>query len=402
MMTALPSSSRFVLTPDLHPGYRLRRLRGCGGFGEVWEADAPDGTLVALKFLPCPKGQGAPQELRSIRMVRDLPHPQLTQVEKVWCAPGFLVIVMELADGSLADLLEVYQADLGTPLPPDHVCPLLTQAAQALDFLNTQQHLLQGQWATVQHCDVTLPNLLVFGQKVKLSDFGLTTALSFREKAHFRAGTPAYAAPEVFQGRVSDHTDQYALAVCYCLLRSGRPPFPDTPREFVPGYVRPAPDLTMLEAAERPVIARALALIPQDRWPSCGELMAELARVTAPAPAASAPDKVERRQGTRYQAGAAVACVVLATLGNREWQAQVQNLSTGGARLRIAWPGCPLRPGRLLELALSNTARSLEVRVRLQLIYCAEQPSGDYEVGGSFDRPLRPEELDALLRDDST
>src|SRR5205814_1807723 len=114
--------------------------------------------------------------LRSIQMVSDLPHPHLTRVDKVWCAPGYLVVVMELADGSLADLLEVYQADLGTPLPPDHLCPLLAQAAQALDFLNTRQHLLNGQWVTVQHCDVTPPNLLLFGQTVKVSDFGLTTA----------------------------------------------------------------------------------------------------------------------------------------------------------------------------------------------------------------------------------
>src|SRR4029077_16957942 len=140
--------------------------------------------------------------------------------------------------GSLADLLEIYRADLGTPLPPDHLCPLLAQAAQALDFLNTRQHLVHEQWVTVHHCDVTPPNLLLFGQTVKLSDFGLTTALAFHEKAHFRAGTPAYAAPEVFQGRVGGQPAQFALAVCYCLLRGGRLPFPDTPPDFAPGYVR--------------------------------------------------------------------------------------------------------------------------------------------------------------------
>ncbi len=389
--TSLTASLR--LTPDLHPGYRLRRLRGRGSFGEVWEAEADDGSPVALKFLVCPGGQGAPQELRSIQMVRQLPHPHLARVDRVWCASGFVVVAMELADGSLADLLEVYRADLGTAIPPDHLCPLLAQAAQALDFLNVRQHLVHGQWVTVQHCDVTPSNLLLFGQAVKLSDFGLTTTLAFREKAHTRAGAPAYAAPEVFQGRVSDRTDQYALAVCYCVLRGGRLPFPDTAAAFPPGHVRPAPDLGMLGAAEQPAVARALAPVPQDRWPSSGELIAGLVRQTSPQ---SPGGWVERRGGPRYPAGSAVACEVLATLGNGAWQAAVLNLSAGGARLRIARPGCPLRPGRVLEVALLNGARGLRVVARLRLTHGAELAGGDYEVGGSFDRPLQADELEGL------
>jgi serine/threonine protein kinase len=246
---------------------------------------------------------------------------------------------------------------------------------------------------------VTPANLLLFGQTVKVSDFGLTTALAFREKAHLRAGTPAYAAPEVFQGRVSDRTDQYALAVSYCQLRGGCLPFPDTPPTFVPGYVRPAPDLTMLTPAERPAVARALSPVPQDRWPSCGELLAELGRVTAPERPAEAAAGNERRQGPRYRADSAAACEVLPTLGNGAWQAQVQNVSAGGARLRIARPGCPLQPGRVLEVVLSRAARGLRVEVRLRLTHSVECAAGDYEVGGCFDGPLRAEDLAALIQD---
>src|SRR5947209_16690599 len=43
------------------------------------------------------------------------------------------------------------------------------------------------------------------------------------------SGTPDYAAPEVFRSRLSNRTDQYALAITYCQLRGGRLPFPDTP-----------------------------------------------------------------------------------------------------------------------------------------------------------------------------
>src|SRR5262249_18070591 len=159
--------------------------------------------------LPCPDGQGAAQELRSIQVVQGLPHRHLTRIHRVWCAGGLLVVAMELADGSLADVLEIHRAELGTPLPAGGPLPPLAPAAEALDFLNNRQHLIQGQWLSVQHCDVTPANLLVFGETVKLSDFGLTTTLSGGDKVHGRAGTPAFAAPEVFEGRVSQRTDQF-------------------------------------------------------------------------------------------------------------------------------------------------------------------------------------------------
>jgi serine/threonine protein kinase len=206
----------------------------------------------------------------------DAYHSHLIRIERVWCAGGFLVIAMELADGNLADLLDVYFTEFDTPLPSAHLLPLLAQAANALDFLNNRRHLIHGEWVTVQHCDVTVRNLLVFGKTVKLSDFGLTTTLSGRQKVHHRSGTPAYAAPEVFQGYLTNRTDQYALAVCYCLLRGGQFPFADTPPDFRSDYARPAPNLDMLAPAERPAVARALALVPEDRWPSCGDLVAAL------------------------------------------------------------------------------------------------------------------------------
>jgi serine/threonine protein kinase len=392
-MTARLAPPPLGITPDLHPGYRLQRPRGRGAFGEVWEAVTDAGTPAALKFLPCAAGRGAPQELRSLQLVRQLHHPRLIRIDQVWGAPGFVVVAMELADGSLADLLEVYRAELGTAIPPDHLLPLLAQAAEALDFLNTRQHFLQGQWVTVQHCDVTPTNLLVLGSSVKLSDFGLMTTLAAAQKAHCRAGTPDYAAPEVFQGRVSDRTDQYALAVCYCRLRGGRLPFADTPPAFQPGYVRPAPDLSALAPAERPAVARALAPAPPDRWPSCGELVARLQKAIA-GPEPEPAGWVERRQGARYPAVPGVACAVLPTLGNGAWQAEVENVSAGGARLRIAQPGCPLRPGRVLELILTSPARGTRLTVRLRLAHGTELEGGDCEVGGAFDRPLRPEELE--------
>jgi serine/threonine-protein kinase len=387
------AAAQVALNPELYAGYRLHGRRGQSTFGQVWEAEADDGATVALKFLPCPGDRAIP-ELRSLQLVRQLVHPGLVRIHKVWSASRCLVVAMDLADGSVADLVDAYRVELGTAMPRDHLLLLLAQAAQALDFLNTCQHYLHDQWVTVQHLHVTPTSLLVFGETVRLSDFGLATTLTAHEKCHHRAGAPAYAAPEVFQGRVSDRTDQYALAVCYCLLRGGRLPFRDTPAAFEATYVRPAPDLGMLDAEERPAIARALAPVPRDRWPSCGELVDQLAQ--AGRPGTPPGERPERRQAPRHRPAAVVACEVLPTLDNQPWQAEVQNVSAGGVRLRVHQPGCPLRPGRVLELALVKPAQGLRVPVRLRLTHSAEREGGDYEVGGAFDRPLSPGEVEAL------
>ncbi len=261
-----------------YPGYRLRQLLGRGGFAEVWEAETADGP-VALKFMGCKDGLMASKEIRAIQAIRHLRHPGLTRIDQVWCQAGYIVIAMELAEGSLLDLLEAYVTEFNTPIVPEQVCLYLTQAADCIDFMNARQHTHEGRRVGFQHCDIKPSNLLLFGETVKVADFGLASATSTALKFHRRAGTLDYTAPEVFQGRLSDWTDQYALAVTYCQLRGGQLPFPDTPPRFTREYVRPAPDLSMLPDAERPVVARALSPVPQDRWPSCKEFITRLAQL---------------------------------------------------------------------------------------------------------------------------
>ena len=275
-----------TLEPGLQalPGYRLRRLLGSGGFAQVWEAETDDGQRVALKFLPCSEGRHPSEEIRALQAIRTLKHPNLVRIDQVWCHDGHIVIAMEKADGSLSDLMESYRVQTGRPIGREHLILLMSEAATALDFLNKRQHRLNGQCVAIQHCDVKPGNMLLFGDAVKLTDFGLSSWMSGNMKTHRRAGTLDYTAPEVFQGRLSQWTDQYSLAVTYCHLRLGILPFSDTPTSFRPDYVRPKPNLTGLAAREGPILARALASIPQDRWPTCSELVDRLAEAVLTGP----------------------------------------------------------------------------------------------------------------------
>jgi len=261
-----------------YPGYRLCGLRGRGGFGEVWKAETAGGKLVALKFMPCHDSLTLAKEIRSLQTIGQLPHPNLLRIDQVWNYQNYIVIAMELAEASLLDVLELYQTGLGMPIVPDHLCNLLMQAARALDFLNARRHLIDGKCVGIQHCDVKPSNMLLFGETARLCDFTLASLTSSPLTSHRRMGTPAYAAPEVFQALLSERTDQYALAVSYYQLRTGRLPFPDSPANFERSYRRPKPDLQLLSPREQAILARALSPAPQDRWLSCKELMTQLTR----------------------------------------------------------------------------------------------------------------------------
>jgi serine/threonine-protein kinase len=254
---------------------------------------------VALKFIRCKNSALAAKEVRSFQSLGGLYHPHLLRVYDVFLQADFLVIAMELADGSMVDLLDAFAADQGTAVQPELACRYLSQAATALDFLNSYQHNHDGRRVAFQHCDVKPSNLLICGDRVKVADFGLSSPMTAALAPHDRAGTLDFAAPEVYSGRLSNRTDQYALAVTYCLLRGGRLPFHNSFGRFTPSYSRGQPDLTMLSPPERPIIAQALDVSPINRWASCGELMARLHDLFTFEPEPSGTDLNDRRKRVR-------------------------------------------------------------------------------------------------------
>jgi serine/threonine protein kinase len=272
-----------LLRPGIepYPGCRLRQLLKRTESTQVWKAVTVEERPIAVKFATCHDDRAIQHDLPFLLAVRQLGHPHLIPIYWVWCFRDYVVVAMELARASLLDFLTPSITEFGKPLAARQVWRYLAQAADALDFLNMRKHRLYGQLRTVQHGNIKPSNLLLVSDIVKLTDFKLSFQASF-EQAHERlADTLRYAAPEVFHGWVSDRADQYSLAVTYCHLRGGRLPFPDTPEALNADYVRPEPDLTMLPARERPIIARSLSPCPEERWPSCAELMAQLAKVVS-------------------------------------------------------------------------------------------------------------------------
>jgi serine/threonine-protein kinase len=184
----------------------------------------------------------------------------------------------------------------------------------------------------VVHRDLKPANLLIEGDRVVVTDFGLAkdaaAAAELSLSGHV-LGTPAYMSPEQAKGRVREvdpRTDVWGLGATLYDLLAGRPPFP---RADVPGLLR-----AVVEEDPRPV--RALAPgVPRDlervvmkclekekerRYASARELADDLGRWLDGEPVRAQPPSfryrlgklARKRRGVLLVAGASAAAIAVA------------------------------------------------------------------------------------------
>ncbi len=258
-------------------GYELLERIGQGQYGEVYRARAPGGVLVAVKrILRSLDHEASQRELKVLERVRDLRHPFLLQLHNYYPLHDRLIVVMELADGSLEDRLKECRAAGEPGVPADELLRYFSEAAEALDFLHAEK---------LCHRDVKPQNLLRVRGHAKVADFGIARPQEQTlDHTMNVGGTPSYMPPEVWRGDVSPHSDQYALAVTWYEMRTGNRIFPrkENLLDIAHQHLNDRPDLSGVPPAERKVLLRALAKSPDDRYPSCVAFAQALAEALAP------------------------------------------------------------------------------------------------------------------------
>lgn len=273
-MPVLGNQDVFDIGAEPIRGYRLTCQLGQGGCGKVWEAKRSDGSVAALKFVDCRNQPAAlvANEIRMLVKLRDLRHPSMIRLHDVVATQQYIVLVMDRADGNLQELQQIYVQETGKHIPCEHLLDLLDQAAEGLDFLAEQPRPgLCGGGQGMQHCDIKPSNLLVQEDGLKIADFGLCMgSLSGTHNNGFM-GTPPYAAPELYDGKVTTHTDQYALAVTYIELVSGGRAM--LPREDACKPRAMPIDFRKVRVAELPVVSRAVDPQWTNRFGSCKEFL---------------------------------------------------------------------------------------------------------------------------------
>jgi eukaryotic-like serine/threonine-protein kinase len=277
--------------PDVEPipGYKLIEPLGSGGFGEVWKCEAPGGILKAIKFVfgnlnsLDEDSVKAEQEAKALERVKLIRHPFILSMDLIKVVNGELLIVMELADRSLHDLFEDCTAQGQVGVPRETLLGMLADAADGLDHMIERHEL--------QHLDVKPKNLFLIADRVKVADFGLVRGVAATASSAGLGGgiTPVYAAPETFAGKVSKHSDQYSLAVVYVELLTGQKPFDGRNiRQLAMQHMMEPPKLTAVPEFDRPVLLRALAKNPDERFPTCLAFVRALISATQDGNAAAA------------------------------------------------------------------------------------------------------------------
>jgi Protein kinase domain len=269
-----------VLPPN--EGYRLLERIGSGQYGEVFRANAPGGVDVAVKrIFRSLDDEASQRELQALELIRTLRHPFLLQTQRYWSLKDRVVMVMELADDSLADWYRTCRGAGKQGIPAPELIAYLREAAEALDYMHSKG---------VLHRDIKPGNLLRLSGHAKVADFGLARLQESQVMSATFCGTPVYMAPEVWQGKISINSDQYSLAVTFFEMHFGRRPFPGTdPYELGMQHLRDTPDLSGAGGRLTRALLRAMSKDPKERFPNCREFVAALEAAMAPAP--PAPEK---------------------------------------------------------------------------------------------------------------
>ncbi|WP_434387262.1 serine/threonine-protein kinase [Melittangium boletus] len=343
-MSALDTTSTSINrthAPDLIPGYRLEKLVGTGGMGEVHKATQLSlGRTVAIKLL---SPQLAQDESFVARFQKEaaalatLHHPHIVSILDKGSTPTTYYLVMEFVDGpSLRERIRQPPAD------PLEQLRVMLQICRAIEYAHHRG---------VIHRDLKPENILFdtqAGDFPKVTDFGLasfledTSARFALTSTHVAMGTLSYMAPEqrVDAKSADARADIFALGLIFYELLVGELPAGhyDPPSRRKPG----------LDPRLDGIIANCLKQLPADRYASVSALMRDLEPLV-PHFTTVSPAKLSRAQrwkqraarGLRVCAQVTASLMVLASVG-----------VLGAAWLRTTEQRVPVTPGTALTADL--------------------------------------------------
>ena len=293
--------------PEVRPGdifagkFRIEELLGAGGYGRVYRAtQLPLGRAVALKTISTVYEDGAARFVREASFAQRLEHPNTVRLYDFGTNErGQPYLVLELLRGQPLETM----IDRGGPLPLE---ASLRTTAQIL------KSLMEAHALGIIHRDIKPANVFITSHPgepmfVKVLDFGLAKDLGTHvartaqgtqvgaagmaqlTRAGEVMGTATYMAPEQVTGGVlSPRSDLYAVGLVLAEMMLGAPLVQGKTAMAVamahasPHPIPLPPQLTASRAG--PIIQKALAKRPEDRYASAAEMLADVERALLPAP----------------------------------------------------------------------------------------------------------------------
>jgi serine/threonine-protein kinase len=246
--------------------------------GRVYLAhDSKHDRRVAIKILDpgYAHAVGTQRFVREIRIAALLTHPSIVPLYDSGEFEGQLFYVMPHIEGE--SLREGLNRDIMFPV--DQTLRWAAEITDALVFAHGHG---------IVHRDIKPENLLIQGDRLLLADFGVARAIGLAAGEDITSeqlvvGTPIYMSPEQAGGsKVDGRSDIYSLGCVVYEMLAGEPPFGGASAQAVTAkklsghypairVIRP----TVPKALDE-TIARALAVIPADRFRTAQEFAAAL------------------------------------------------------------------------------------------------------------------------------
>jgi tetratricopeptide (TPR) repeat protein/TolB-like protein/predicted Ser/Thr protein kinase len=288
--------------------FAISKRLGAGGMGQVYGAE--DTTLkrfVAIKRM-VPQAQSTDADrkrlLKEAQRASALNHPNIGAVYDVVEHAGELWVVMEYIEG------ETLRRRLKQPISTLEFFAVATQCCEGLQAAHEKG---------IIHGDIKPENIMLTpGNRVKILDFGVArrvwsaspdAATKSMETMTATGGTPAYMAPEVLLQQPDDgRSDLFSIGLVFYEMLGGEQPFQSdslatTVARIV--HVEPPP-LKNVPGPLAAVISRAIAKIPDKRYPTATALLDDLRRVQQ----GGKPKRIAAASGTSNQSRALVAFAI--------------------------------------------------------------------------------------------
>jgi hypothetical protein len=276
-------------------GCRVDELIGRGGMGVVYRGtDLKLNRPVAIKLIATEHATdpGVRRRFeREARLMAAIDHPNVIPVYAAGEQDGNLYLVMRYIAGTD---LHVLLKERGR-LEPREAARIVNDLGGALDAAHA---------AGLVHRDIKPANVLLAGQHVYLTDFGITRAIDsatrFTDSDEW-VGTVDYMSPEHLRGGETDaRSDVYALGCLLYACLTGTAPFHrQSAAATILAHIEDSPqrpsDTPGVPRAFDAVLARALAKKPADRYATAGELGAAAVEAAKGGDGAPSPRVVRGR-----------------------------------------------------------------------------------------------------------
>jgi serine/threonine-protein kinase len=272
---------------DVIAGYQVESFIARGGMAVVYCArDVRLNRRVALKLLAPELTEDdnfRQRFMRESRLAASIDHPQIIPIYRAGQFEDLLYLSMRYVEGTDLGKLITREGLLSA----ERAVVLFDQLAGALDTAHAHG---------LVHRDVKPGNVLVSRDPGRrdlhhyyLTDFGLTkraASLSGLTKSGQFLGTVDYVAPEQITGQTVDaRTDIYALGCVLYETLTGRPPFDRQPdAAVIYSHLSQPPPSVAASRQDLPrevdrIVATAMAKRPDDRYPTCHDLVTDLRSV---------------------------------------------------------------------------------------------------------------------------